>query len=185
MVFKHANIPFVHACTRRWLVRGVVSLISTCRWHFLRVTLRDNPIRLGGQSLFAMIKSRANMSHVIRDDQRERVSGSPVRGGLLSPFSSVGGNGPWFTLRSRVRWSQRVYHYANTHRATRRLRANATSAGAVQKTVVFHLARPTAFTKLLFARIKGNSNAGLSAPGEMRAPIELSACAADYYELIN
>ena len=34
------------------------------------------------------------MSHVIRDDQRERVSGSPVRGGLLSPFSSAGGDGP-------------------------------------------------------------------------------------------
>ena len=62
---------------------------------------------------------------------------------------------------------------------------DATSAGTVQKTVVLHLARPTAFTKLLFARIKGSSNAGLSAPGEKRAPIELSACAADYYELIN
>ena len=45
---------------------------------------------------------------------------------------------------------------------------------------------PRAFTKLLFVRIIGRGDVGLSSSGEMlRRPIELSARAADYYELIN
>ena len=73
-------------------MRGGFTLISPCRRQFLRIGLQHNPIRVGAQSLFAMIKSRANMSHVIRRGQRERVSGSLGAGGLLSPVPSVAGN---------------------------------------------------------------------------------------------
>jgi len=73
-------------------MRAGFSLISACRRQFLRIGLRDNPIRVGAQSLFAMIKSIANMSHVIRRRQGGRVSGSLGPGGLRSPIPSVAGN---------------------------------------------------------------------------------------------